>query len=196
MIPNPQEAKSAFLERAAQTYAIASPVTAAHFMMVRASQDSVIESAKKTDRSGACEGCGAILIPGFTSETKIISPGSAAMPTTNADPSPGGKKVTHRWIMVKCTICCRYKKTMLGPLRGSRPIAKDREHATILVEGTSIALPTPARPLKVANRNQGSKQRAKSRRHGGLQALLEESKQSQRSINGLGLDLMDLMKQD
>ena len=48
---------------------------------------------------------------------------------------------------------------------------------------------------KPVSTNNSSKKRAKTRKQGGLQALLEKSKENCNSSSGPGLDLMDLMRQ-
>ena len=193
MIINPMDAKSRFLERAAQLYTLVSPVTAAQLMMRRASQVPTNDSSRGNNPSGCCQRCSAILIPGLTSEATIISPvPSARMPTRKAsNHSPMNGRSAHKWVKIKCTVCHHYMKTGLGL---SKVVSQQREAAASFEKEDPRANSMHAKPPKLTN-NHGSKQRAKARRRGGLQALLEKSKQAQRTENGIGLDLMDLMKQ-
>lgn len=68
---------------------------------------------------------------------------------------------------------------------GSRPLQKEPNPEVNQPTGQETHFPSA---------NLSSKKRAKARKQGGLQAMLEKAKQAEAHSSGFGLDLMDLMK--
>ncbi|KAL9098227.1 MAG: hypothetical protein Q9163_006077 [Psora crenata] len=82
-----------------------------------------------------------------------------------------------------------------SPIRGRKHNSQPTSTAHV-TSGPAAASSSNAKHSKPSNPNTNSKHRAKARKQGNLSALLEKSKQASSASSGLGLDLMDLMKQD
>lgn len=156
-------------------------------------------SKDKTASGASCQGCGTILIPEWTSRTSIINKAASKKPVSKA------KSKRHRQgpairpdkvVRTDCLICDRYVEVPLPPPPSRKSLEKlvrtnPSENASL-----DTASPISQEAVKSATANTSSKQRARARKKGGLQALLEKSKSSVTPSSGFGLDLSDLMKQD
>ena len=201
MARNPHGAKAEFLESAAVFYALDAPATSAYLMISRRAQRLAPSFTDRKHLSSSCSGCGTILISGLTSEITIES----SVNSTRGNPRrqrfkkralvPLDKQAS-KWVKVRCLLCHRYEKTALEVSSRSKPKASPRQ-AVISGNEDASAMPTNlTKPSMSANKNRGSKQRAKARRQGGLHSLLESSKQTTSNEPDFGLSLLDLMKQN
>lgn len=209
MVNEAAEAKVRFLEASARHYASSAPETSAHLMAQRniAAAESGV-SLNKTQSSGSCKACGSTFIPGWTSRTSITTKGgkvkrakvgSKKKLRTNASDLP-------KYLKVDCLICYRYEERLLqgsrdkskNPLHVSPKEARIRSEAqqsSSRTHDSSVAFTRQVQASEPLATNTSSKKRAKARKQGGLQAMLEKSKASTGPSSGFGLDLLDLMKQ-
>ena len=191
MVRNEDVAMTRFLDQAASALAVQVPPVAAHLVLQRNARQpgNPIAQPKK----GACQACGTILIPGVTSKMsgeksdsrdakKYQRKTAKASSTTEQQPK-------QEWIRIECLACHRYERFE----KGSSGIQADQRHtkpAEYVQPGRTLVSEKPV------SANKSSKERAKARKRGGLQALLDISKQNADLNTGLRLDLMDIMKQD
>ena len=191
------ETKIQFLDAAACHYSMITPATSAHLMLQR--HFEVANNSVPVQKSGACRACGTILIPGSTSRTSIVheQPTKTKVHSKKHGKDDSAKKPI-RFLRVDCLICHRYERK---PLQGSsRPNVKKPsvfDTGTLpSVSGFADKEPSDMpQSARVGTASASSKQRAKARKHGELQAMLEKTKGSTNSSPGFGLDLLDLMKQ-
>lgn len=200
------DAKIRFLEATARHYASSAPETSAHLMAQRniEAADNGL-SPSRNQSNGSCKGCGSILLPGWTSRTSIIRKGGKVKVQSKKKPRSNASDLD-RYLRVDCLICYRYEER---PLQGLKPKSKhplqiSSEQALVgsgpqqppsQIHDSSAASADQAQASKPLATNTNSKKRAKARKPGGLQAMLEKSKASTGPSSGFGLDLMDLMKQ-
>lgn len=190
-----------FLAASAHLYSSAAPATSAHLMLeckkVATGNDMEM---KETEPKPACNACGTILVSGWTSRTFIAGPRRSKKPRTKR--RKGVQGVASKLVISKCLVCRRSTKTQLtaatksgvGGTRnsGSRHLPSE---ASLPTEATPKATdPAGQETHKPPSANLSSKKRAKARKQGGLQAMLEKSKTTETLSSGLGLELMDLMK--
>lgn len=204
MAPPAIRARLNFLAASAHLYSSTAPATSAHLMLEckRVATNNDIQM-KQTEPKPACGACGTILISGWTSRTFIASP------RRSKKSKPKSKKgvqttqrVASKLVISKCLVCRRSTKTQL--MTTTRPGVGGTEVSGSLPLPSIASLPTDPNPktadlnrqethnLRSANLN--SKKRAKARKQGGLQAMLEKSKTTETHSSGFGLELMDLMK--
>ena len=191
------ETKIKFLDAAAFHYSMIAPATSAHLMLQR--NFEAANNSVPVQRSGACRACGTTLISGSTSRTSIVhEPSTTTEVHSRKHGNDDSARKPIKFLRVDCLICRRYeRKPLQGP---SRPNVKK---LSALKPGTlpSVGGFAAKEPLdmpqsaRVGTASASSKQRAKARKHGGLQAMLEKTKVSANSSSGFGLDLLDLMKQ-
>ena len=184
------EAKIRFLDASACHYAVVAPATSAHLMLQRNSEAADNFVALQIEGSRVCRACGTILIPGSTSRTSIVREKATKTRIHSKEHGEDGRTGTPaKWLRVDCLKCHRYDKKPLQPSGLSAQTAPS-------VSGSANKTPSDmTQSARVGTASAGSKQRAKARRHGGLQAMLEKTKGSVNSSPGFGLDLLDLMKQ-
>ena len=185
-----------FLTAAANHYASIVPATSAQLLSQNVSEIAEGNSRMNmNDASAACKACGTILVPGWTSRTTILDKGrlekSQKSRTGSHRQTKDGRHVD-KFLRADCLKCYRYLEEPLPELRRS-----NRKPALVTnPSGTSAAhKSSPSSTAKPTTTNTRSKQRAKARKHGGLQAMLEKSKASADAGPGYGLNLLDLMKQ-
>ncbi|KAL9124146.1 MAG: hypothetical protein Q9217_006498 [Psora testacea] len=169
-------------------------------MHQRDSVASSLEHSKHAKAFASCKACGTMLLPGLTSKTTIESPGRSGK-------GPGQSKsrrvmpalirdvTTQKSVRVECLICRRYTKTMLEAAKDGKNTLRQNA-AGYVTKGPTNSLSSSTDAPKPSNPNIGSRQRAKARKKGSLSAMLEKSKETDSASPGIGLDLMDLMKQD
>ncbi|KAL5347287.1 hypothetical protein ACLOAV_007597 [Pseudogymnoascus australis] len=165
-----------YLSDAAHLMAFTAPGCSSHLMsrgdLLMFSNDI---DQSDTHRRHVCGGCGNIMTPGWTSTVKNEvqrQPKSRQAHKRKASAIP---QATERSMVYTCDRCKRETRHVI----------------------TTAALPrypqSQATPT-VPSANASSRKRAKSRKQGGLQALLAKNKEaSQSPSSGFGLDLLDLM---
>ena len=188
--------KLRFLNTVASTYSLTVPAFSAHIMMMRATitdQPAIAES--KNDVLNACKACGTVIISGVMSRTSINMGRMSRTANKGSKRSiasrPGTSVATEKVLETQCLSCHRVSKVAI-------PLSKRQA-------SKSHARKTPQAPGKLSDRstsenaaslpNVSSKQRTRARKNGGLQALVERSKETRRATSAFGLDLMDLMKE-
>ena len=193
------EAKIKFLDASACHYSVIAPATSAHLMLQRNSEAADISIPLQVEGTRACRACGTVLIPGSTSRTSIVCEKPTKTRIRSRELGKHDRAGTPmKSVRVDCLICHRYEKK---PLQGSG--GTNTKKPSVLNTRTipSVTGSADKEPLdmpqfaRVGTASASSKQRAKARKHGGLQAMLEKTKASVNSSPGFGLDLLDLMKQ-
>lgn len=202
MASGPDESRRSFLEAAARYYLSLAPATSAHLM----SQCKVDALDGKAPVYGGkpdivCKACGTVLIPGWTSKTTITKKKRSLRdqePSVKNRPRKRAPRSRVKFLRVDCLKCYRFLEE---PLAQSQPKSSNLPRVTN-PQATSSAAQKRTSPSTVSQHpprstasNAGSKQRAKARKYGGLQAMLERSKAPASFSSGFGLDLLDLMKQ-
>lgn len=211
------EARLRFLEASARHYVALEPATSAHLMAQRANEasGSGITSNDKHPKD-VCKACGSISIPGTTSGTSIVRNGterkrSKVRSKKNVKNNSDSKMQRRdfglpKYLRIDCLICYRYEiRPLLGPkAQNSKPTKNQHKPGGIVSTPRILPAQGDLRTMSPASQteppnppaaNTGSKKRAKARKQGGLQAMLEKSKASTSSSSGFGLELLDLMKQ-
>lgn len=191
------EAKIKFLDAAACHYSLIAPATSAHLMLQRSSEAS--DNPVAVERSSACRACGTILIPGSTSRTRVVHSDS----TKNKVPTKKSVKndragTRNKLVRIDCLICHRYERQPLQGSSGPNVKKPSMLNARTVPSVRGFAAKEPSdmpQSARVGTASASSKQRAKARKHRGLQAMLEKTKVSANPSPGFGLDLLDLMKQ-
>ncbi|KAL8931001.1 MAG: hypothetical protein Q9208_000102 [Pyrenodesmia sp. 3 TL-2023] len=187
-----------FLDGSARLLNELAPATSAYLMHERNVVAEQHEKAlTKAQLKDICKACGTILIPDVTSKEEFSNP--AAKRKRKKSKVVESEPLEKR-LQIKCLACHRVTVTpMAAPqLHGSaKPasltgVTSQSHDALIRNELESDTAKTLTE--KPASANASSRKRAKARKHGGLQALLEKSKGTESQSGGLGLDLMDFMK--
>ena len=194
------KAKLKFLLDSGHLYSATAPATSAQLMLQYHTEIAGTARLKSNDGSrSSCKACGTVLIPGWTSQTSRVEKRASK----RANPKPGSKKHTmgqlsahaEKSVRVKCLACHRYDDTPLQNIKTSR--SSERVMAKLQATSPSDAKPNldPESSLLEKSTKAG-RRRERARKHkSGLQAMLEKSKAPATPSLGLGLDLMDLMKQ-
>jgi ribonuclease MRP protein subunit SNM1 len=194
-------ARLRYMSDAAHLLATIEPTTSAYLM----SQchdvmfDNDLEPTD-THKRQACGACGNIIVPGRSGTIRKEVAGLVGKERPGRS-NHRRTDVKHqaRAMVYTCASCSR---TTRFPLTNSIPTAirkkskHDSRSASLQASLTSSALhktqPSVEVPISTSV-NASSKKRAKSRKQGGLQALLAKKNESA-STGGFGLDLFDLMK--
>lgn len=206
------QARLKFLDAAAQFYSSTAPATSAYLMRER--QDFVADhniKLREAEVRGSCQACGTISIPGSTFQTCIVfeptqsdkSRSQGRKRRGDEDTAPiaqGGDKIVIR----KCLTCHRSTRTPI--LLSSKPKVGNMGRQ-LNAQGAPQLYSLPGYANKsegglVKNKasqqpslaNSSSKRRAKARKLGGLQVMLDKYKATQNQPSNFGLDLMDIMK--
>ncbi|KAL8943026.1 MAG: hypothetical protein Q9216_001314 [Gyalolechia sp. 2 TL-2023] len=187
------DARVKFLDTSARLLQSKVPETSAHLMQQR---NEVVEefsrSLNKAQLKDICKACGTILVPG--SNFKV----SVAVKSEKRRKIARGPEAPEAQSQIECLSCHRVTVAQMPqPQENRRVLAKP----VPLAKPSSLALPETIssdgcreETKKPASANAGSKKRAKARKQGGLQALLEKSKGRDSMSGSPGLDLMDFMK--
>ena len=191
-----------YLTDAAHLMAFKAPGCSSH-LMSRCDQimfSSHIDQSS-THRRHICGGCGNIMTPGWTSTTrKEEERRQLKRHHAHKRREKGVTKATENSMVYTCDRCGRETRYAINraslpriiPRRGLQPCLTPGEAP----ERLSTTAPAQTGTPTLLSANANSKKRAKSRKQGGLQALLAKNKEaSQSSSGGFGLDLFDLMKQ-
>ncbi len=205
MMPPSTQARMKFLAAAAYFYSSTAPATAAHLMRECHHVATGNEIAlKQSESNRACQACGTIAIPGWTLRTSILhSPRSKKPRAKLRKQGPDARRQSQKIVISKCLACHRSVKTPLMPKNpvgvsrgkgsgGARvPLPESQPMENKSDRGISSEQETQQQPPSA---NLSSKKRAKARKQGGLQAMLEKSKAMPTQSSSFSLDLMDLMK--
>lgn len=200
-MPDPGlDARFQYLDRSARFLQSAAPSTSAHLMHERnAVAEEQGKSLNRTQLEDVCKVCGAILVRGVTLKTEMmeakVRKGKRKRKTGPASLEPPAKHTRS-----ECLCCRRVTMSLLqesqqrepaNALRGAVPA----KHSQPAVAGSELLMTsTKAELIKPESANAGSKKRAKARKQGGLQALLEKSRGLESRSAAPGFDLMDFMK--
>lgn len=190
-----------FMNEAAHLMAVNAPACSSHIM----SRHDAIMFANEMHPSEAhrrhvCGGCGTIKIPAWTVDVaKEGSKGRTEKMTKGKLQKLRERAAMATGAMVDiCKRCNRKtRQSILKPApqritRRQAPVSRPLHTTTDTIPVASLILSSSVTPV-AASTNVSSKKRSKSRKQGGLQALLVKNKEAQ-SSKGFGLDLMDLMK--
>ena len=191
---------AAYLEEAARLYSIQIPSFGA-YLASQAHHDAS-NIAARYPKSGVveCPGCCAMLIPGLNAGLHFESqfPNRGHKNTKNETVLQRQSSLGSRnpkTLSVECNVCHRYVKFNVE--RGSRCSGQAKKREVVLRQSIISAPKDPSSQVEgssVANRS--SEQRAKVRRQGGLQAMLNETGKSLRKQSEPELSLMDILKKD
>ncbi|KAI4207670.1 MAG: hypothetical protein LQ348_000518 [Seirophora lacunosa] len=195
------DARIHFLDNSARILQGVAPSTSAHLMHER---DAVAEEHGKnlsqTQLKDICRACGTILVPDVTLKAEVIEPRkkrSRKKRKTDRTLQEPRLKQTR----TEC-LCCR--RVTLSPSQHTRQqesgkgdwgVAPAKKPPSAMVGSELPSSSAKKQPAKAESTNASSKKRAKARKQGGLQALLEKSKGLQSKSAGPELDLMDFMKE-
>ena len=195
------ESRQNFLKASAEYYASLVPAISAHLMVQYSIEEAEFGSiAHKHKPNAVCKACGTLSVPGWNSRTTIAaSPDPTGHKRSRSKKNPKGDiSKQEKNVRITCMTCRRYEKFPLAPTRNDREkvrrITTSKQASSATFRSPSPSTTSQA-PSKAANVNASSKKRAKSRKQGGLQAMLERSKVSTDPSSNFGLDLLDLMKQ-
>ena len=194
-------ARLRFLKSAAHLYSASAPSTSAHLMLQHAEQAATLRDTRSEKGGGSvCTACGMILVPGWTSRMTLGDTLSSSQPATRSKTKK--RKLTKKvkcagskYLTTECLVCRRYTKQLLQPNADqSTSHAKKTETKQSSLVRAAASTMSPGGPQQPATQNLSSKQRAKTRKQGGLQAMLEISRAANQSLSESGLGLVDLMK--
>ena len=194
------EAKLKFLLASGQLYSATAPATSAQLMLQYETQIAGTSGLTSNDGSSlSCKACGTISIPGWTSQvsrvdkrqSRIVNSKSRSKEHTRGQSSAHPEK----YVRVKCLACHRFEDTPLQKTKTSRN--KQRDQSTLLATSPLNPISNLEPDLSPTERStKASRRRERARKHkSGLQAILDKSRAPATTTLGLGLDLMDLMKE-
>ncbi|KAL8718170.1 MAG: hypothetical protein Q9225_004665 [Loekoesia sp. 1 TL-2023] len=194
------DARIHFLDASARLLQNVVPETSAHLMQQRNLVAEEFEKPlNKAQLKDICKACGAILVPDLTSKSQVIDP-SAPISAKKR------RRITRRsdeqaeQLQTECLLCCRVISTSMQShsrkdMQEAVQLIKMAEPSNAAASEAGTSLSSSNMEEKPASANASSKKRAKARKQGGLQALLEKSKGTESKSSGLGLELMDFMKE-
>ncbi|KAL8903097.1 MAG: hypothetical protein Q9207_004146 [Kuettlingeria erythrocarpa] len=156
----------------------------------------------KAQLKDICKACGTVLILDVTSKKELSKPGGARRKRKRREGVPPlQSELPGERLQLKCLACHRVTivTPVIAPQRQdfgkiNRP-NEATQRSKDAVTGSELQLDIAKTGAeKPASANASSRKRAKARKQGGLQALLERSKGTQSQSGNPGLDLMDFMK--
>jgi RNase P subunit RPR2 len=187
-----------FLKDAAHLLHVQSPTTAAvlgsQYDKLLVDRNLDLEASQKewdAHRRDICGACGNLLIPGLSCQV--------SQETTTSEGNKGRKAKKPKGDVQKAMVhtCSRCDTRTIQPIpappparfhkRGSGISKSQSQHSS---NAKATILQDDAAPKSA---NASSKKRAKTRKQGGLQALVDKSKNNSRK-GDFGLDLMDFIK--
>ena len=190
------DAKIKFLDRAAETYALKAPSVSAHIMLERAATAEKLDTIEsKKHRKDVCRACGTLLIPALTSSVSMSSGRNSRIVSSLSKRKGHSKSMqSEKTLETHCLACHRFSKVAIRPskrqgLGEQDHFASDSKVQSSAGIGMENELPTTPKPMNVSSK------RTKARKKGGLQALVQRTKESNQTNNSFGLDLMDFMKE-
>ena len=194
-----------YLADAAHLMAVNASACSSHIM---SSRDTIMFAndmkLSESHRRHICGGCGTIKLPAWTVEVaKETTVGRRKKSMTKGQLQKlkeRATKPTAPGAMVDiCKRCDRKTHQNIikpAPHRCTQrqaPVSRPSILNTSALPPTSSTLASST-TAPTASTNASSKKRAKSRKQGGLQALLAKNKEASQGSKGFGLDLMDLMR--
>jgi len=194
-----------YLNDGAHLMALAAPGCSAHLMsacnLLMFAND--IEQSD-TRRRHVCGGCGSIMIPGWTTSVekeRICEQKKKKKRIEKSRKRPIASSSTSTMVYTceRCGCQTPHSINKTTPSRISlRNALQPRPSLAEAADRPGIPSSDPKAQIGTSvavSANASSKRRAKSRKQGGLQALLAKNKEaSQSSGGGFGLDLLDFMK--
>ncbi|KAL9005815.1 MAG: hypothetical protein Q9188_001433 [Gyalolechia gomerana] len=189
------DARIKFLETSAHLLRGTVPETSAHLMQQRnVVAEESDKSLNKAQLKDICRACGMILVSGSISKVSVaVKLGKKR----KFAPEPEALEEQSK---IECLSCDRVTVTPVQQLQENmrvvaKPIPLAKPSSIALSETIPSSDSRTEEMGKPASANASSKKRARARKQGDLRALLEKSKGTDSSSGGLGLDLMDFMKE-
>ena len=191
------DARLRFLDRSARLLNGTAPATSAHLMLER---NTVAEehgkALNKAQLQGICKACGTMSDADNISISNSLHPDATSSTGRNGDSMPDRVSLDNP-SNNECHAC---RRVVVKPSFQLQQHGRNNQMRT----AASAKLPdNKASPSlkhdlvkvdKVIPANISSKNRAKARKQGGLQAMLEKAKETNRQPSDTGLNLMDLIK--
>ncbi len=191
------DARLRFLDRSARLLSVTAPATSAHLMLER---NTVAEehgkALNKAQLQGVCKACGTMSDAVNMSTSNPLRPDAVSSKGRNWNSMPD-RVLLNNPSNNECHAC---RRVVVKPTFQSQEY--DRNKVTRTAPSAKLpdsgAFPSLKHDLvkveKVIPANLSSKNRAKARKQGGLQAMLEKAKETNRQPSDTGLNLMDLIK--
>ena len=184
------DSKIKFLDRAAQTYALTAPSLSAYIMLERAATAEKLGIESRKDRKDVCRACGTLLISGITSRVSLNRDRRSKTFNKVSKRKDRSKSAqSEKSLETHCLACHRFSKVAILPSKRQNFRKRDRLRTDDNAQSSAGNGIEKASAVNVSNK------RTKSRRKGGLQALVQRTKESQQTSTSFGLDLMDFMKE-
>ncbi|OBT78975.1 hypothetical protein VF21_02401 [Pseudogymnoascus sp. 05NY08] len=188
-----------YLTGAAHLMAFSAPGSSSH-LMSRCNLLMFSNDINQSDTHGrhVCGACGNIMTPGWTSTVRNEVQRPPNSRQTRKRKASAITQAPERSMVYTCDRCKRETRHIITTTALPRITPRRAEQSNLAPEEAPERLTstpqsqagTPTMP----SANASSRKRAKSRKQGGLQALLAKNKEaSQSSSGGFGLDLLDLM---
>ncbi|KAI4172063.1 MAG: hypothetical protein LQ343_003810 [Gyalolechia ehrenbergii] len=190
------DARIKFLENSAHLLRGTVPETSAHLMQQRnVVAEESDKSLNKAQLKDICRACGVILVSGSISKVSVAEKVGKKKRTFVPEP-----EAFEEQSKIECLSCHRVTVTSMQQLQENmrvvaKPVPLAKPSSIALSETIPSSDSRTEEMGKPASANASSKKRARARKQGGLQALLEKSKGTDSSSGVLGLDLMDFMKE-
>lgn len=188
-------ARLKYLDGAAHLLAPTASETSKHIML---QYNSLLFDAtdphKPAENGKACGGCGAIMVLGWEATMEPSIPRLRKKRKRKSDGN--GNAPRSKSISFKCQSCHRITRhPILTTQQRHKPTSKSSNLSHISITISSSTQPSKTHPsaAEPSLANSNSKKRAKSRKQGGLQAILAKQKASQGASSGFGLNLLDFM---
>lgn len=141
----------------------------------------------ESQKRNVCGACGTIMILGWHGTLEVESQRFRRRNKGRLEQRPRGE--TTRAMVYTCGSCGRKTKQRLNI-----PAPVTRRKSQLPQAGPLSSMRHPSTPSTAPSANASSKKRAKTRKQGGLEAILAKYKAAESRGSGFGLDLMDLMK--
>ncbi|KAI4223361.1 MAG: hypothetical protein L6R36_005479 [Xanthoria steineri] len=191
------DARLRFLDRSARLLYGTAPATSAHLMLER---NIVAEehgkALHKAQLQGICKACGTMSDADKIPTSNPLHLDAASSKIRNGDSMPDHVSLDNpsnnechacRRVVVKPTFQSQeYDRNKVTRTAPSAKLPDNRASPSLKHDLVKVEKVIPA--------NTSSKNRAKARKQGGLQAMLEKAKETNRQPSETGLNLMDLIK--
>ncbi|KAL8848181.1 MAG: hypothetical protein Q9221_006789 [Calogaya cf. arnoldii] len=192
------DARLQFLDRSGRLLNQTAPATSAHLMLERKIvAEEHGKTLNKAQMHDVCKACGTILATQLPSKSDSFYPDVSRSNGMKRD-TTSSYVTLRKQSNVECSVC---RRLFVTPLLQSQQDSRNKQMKTAVstqLSDTNVS-PLPKHGLaiveKVIPANAGSKKRAKARKQGGLQAMLEKAKGANPQSSDIGLNLMDLIKE-
>ncbi|KAL8657571.1 MAG: hypothetical protein Q9226_001781 [Calogaya cf. arnoldii] len=192
------DARLRFLDRSGRLLNQTAPATSAHLMLERKIvAEEHGKPLNKAQMQDVCKACGTILATELPSRLDSVYPDVSRSDGIKRDTTPSNASL-RKQSNVECSACRRVAVT---PLLQSQQDSRNKQMKTAVSVQLSDKNVSPSSKHglaiveKVIPANAGGKKRAKARKQGGLQAMLEKAKGANPQSSDIGLNLMDLIKE-